>query len=143
MKFKIDKDVPIPKRFENAVSNNSIFTEIVPQLTIGDSVGGLTQSQANSLATFMKKQGKKCTTRKVDRRPSREAEYRVWYVGDMTPETKVIPDTALPAENVCSCNNDIMKEAELKEADKNIVEDMYEVNKIINQEFNLINKKEK
>jgi len=36
-----------------------------------------------------------------------------------------------------------MKEAELKEADKNIVEDMYEVNKIINQEFNLINKKEK
>ena len=65
------------------------------------------------------------------------------YVADTTPETKVIPDTALPAENVCSCNNDIMKEAELKEADKNIVEDMYEVNKIINQEFNLIKNKEK
>jgi hypothetical protein len=142
MKFKIDKNVPIPERFQNATTN-SLYKKIVEKLQIGDSVGGLTQSQANSLVTFMKKQGKKATSRKVDSRPSRDAEYRIWYVGDRTPETKVIPDTALPAENVCSCDNDIMKEAELHEDDKNIVEDMYEVNKIINQEFNLINKKEK
>ena len=87
MKWKIDKGLEIPPSYS---SRNSQYREIIADMEEGDSVGELTQSQANGMAHLMRKNGinavsRKMTDSKVD---TTEPVYRVWHDGylDKTEE---------------------------------------------------------
>jgi|15BtaG_2_1085339.scaffolds.fasta_scaffold36243_3 hypothetical protein len=142
MKWKIDKDVKIPPSYS---SRNSQYREIIADMEEGDSVGELTQSQANGMAHLMRKNGinavsRKMTGSKVD---ITEPVYRVWHDGLLeTAEEQGKQRIGSPIDTV-GIDPGILQQAEAHEDKHNIVEDTREVLKIANEELAEIKKKEK
>ena len=141
MKWKIDKDVKIPPSY----SRSSQYKEIIAGMEEGDSVGELTQSQANGMAHLMRKNGinavsRKMTGSKVD---ITEPVYRVWHDGLLeTAEEQGKQRIGSPIDTV-GIDPGILQQAEAHEDKHNIVEDTREVLKIANEELAEIKKKEK
>jgi len=142
MKWKIDKDVKIPPSYS---SRNSQYREIIADMEEGDSVGELTQSQANGMAHLMRKNGinavsRKMTDSKVD---VTEPVYRVWHNGYLDKKgEKIVQRIGSPIDTV-GITPGILQQAEAHEDKHNIVEDTRKVLKIANEELAKINKKEK
>ena len=142
MKFKIDKDVKIPPSYS---SRNSQYREIIADMEEGDSVGDLTQSQANGMAHLMRKNGinavsRKMTDSKVD---TTEPVYRVWHDGYLDKTEEQGKQRIGSPTNTVGITPGILQQAEAHEDKHNIVEDTREVFKIVNEELAEIKKKEK
>ena len=142
MKWKIDKGLEIPPSYS---SRNSQYREIIADMEEGDSVGELTQAQANGMAHLMRKNGinavsRKMTDSKVD---VKEPVYRVWHDGPLeTAEEQGKQRIGTPT-NTVGITPGILQQAEAHEDKHNIVEDTREVFKIVNEELAEIKKKEK
>jgi len=142
MKWKIDKDVKIPPSYS---SRNSQYREIIADMEEGDSVGELTQSQANGMAHLMRKNGinavsRKMTGSKVD---ITEPVYRVWHDGLLETAEEQGKQRIGSPTNTVGITPGILQQAEAHEDKHNIVEDTREVFKIVNEELAEIKKKEK
>lgn len=142
MKWKIDKDVKIPPSYS---SRNSQYREIIADMEEGDSVGDLTQSQANGMAHLMRKNGinavsRKMTGSKVD---ITEPVYRVWHDGYLDKTEEQGKQRIGSPTNTVGITPGILQQAEAHEDKHNIVEDTREVFKIVNEELAEIKKKEK
>jgi len=142
MKWKIDKDVKIPPSYS---SRNSQYREIIADMEEGDSVGELTQSQANGMAHLMRKNGinavsRKMTGSKVD---ITEPVYRVWHDGYLDKTEEQGKQRIGSPTNTVGITPGILQQAEAHEDKHNIVEDTREVFKIVNEELAEIKKKEK
>mgnify|MGYP003652755524 FL=1 len=130
MKFRIEKNVAVPQRYSKT---HSELMQLAFAMEIGDSIGGLSQTQANSISARLRKVGKRATTRKITKDHETEALYRLWYVGELeNPGTSKA--TGSPVESVCVCDQTILTQAEDHEEDKNIVDDMDEIHKVIREE---------
>ncbi len=142
MKFKIDKDVKIPLSFS---SRTSQYRELIADMEEGDSVGELTQNQANALAQLMRKNGINAITRKMteSKVDVKEPVYRVWHDGYLDKaDEQGIRKIGTPT-NPQALAPGILQQAEAYEDKHNIVEDTREVLKITNEELAEIKKKEK
>jgi len=142
MKWKIEKDVKIPPSYS---SRNSQYREIIADMEEGDSVGELTQSQANGMAHLMRKNGinavsRKMTGSKVD---ITEPVYRVWHDGLLETAEEQGKQRIGSPTNTVGITPGILQQAEAHEDKHNIVEDTREVLKIANEELAEIKKKEK
>ena len=141
MKWKIDKDVKIPAQY----SKNSHWRELIANMEEGDSVGELTQAQANGLSALMRKNGinavsRKMTGSKVD---INEPIYRVWHDGLLEKaDEQGIQRIGSPTDTQ-GIDPGVLQQAEAHEDKHNIVEDTKEVFKILNEELLAIKKKEK
>ena len=142
MKWKIDKGLEIPPSY---YSRNSQYRELITGMEEGDSVGELTQNQANGLSALMRKQGinavsRKMTGSKVD---ITEPVYRVWHDGYLDKKgEKIVQRIGSPIDTV-GITPGILQQAEAHEDKHNIVEDTRKVLKIANEELAKIKKKEK
>ena len=141
MKWKIDKGLEIPP----SRSRNSQYRELMVIMEEGDSVGELTQAQANGLVALMRKNGinavsRKMTGSKVD---INEPIYRVWHSGQLeTTDEQGIQRIGSPTDTQ-GIDPGILQQAEAHEDKHNIVEDTREVFKKVNEELAEIKKKEK
>jgi hypothetical protein len=140
MKWKIDKGLEIPPSY----SRNSQYREIIADMEEGDSVGELTQAQANGMAHLMRKNGvnavsRKMTDSKVD---VNEPIYRVWHNGQLEKADKQPQRIGSPTDTQ-GIDPNILQQAEAYEDKHNIVEDTREVFKKVNEELLAIKKKEK
>ena len=140
MKWKIDKDVKLP--FSHG--RNSQYRELIADMEEGDSVGELTQNQANGLAAVMRTNGIKAVSRKMTslKVDINEPVYRVWHNGPLETTDKQPQRIGSPTDTQ-GIDPNILQEAEAHEDKHNIVEDTKEVFKIINEELLAIQKKEK
>ena len=142
MKWKIDKGLEIPPSYS---SRNSQYREIIADMEEGDSVGELTQAQANGMAHLMRKNGINAVSRKMTGSKSdvNETVYRVWHDGPLeTAEEQGKQRIGTPT-NTVGITPGILQQAEAHEDKHNIVEDTREVFKIVNEELAEIKKKEK
>ena len=142
MKWKIDKGLEIPPSYS---SRNSQYREIIADMEEGDSVGELTQSQANGMAHLMRKNGINAVSRKMtgSKADVNETVYRVWHDGPLeTAEEQGKQRIGTPT-NTVGITPGILQQAEAHEDKHNIVEDTREVFKIVNEELAEIKKKEK
>ena len=142
MKWKIDKGLEIPPSYS---SRNSQYREIIADMEEGDSVGELTQSQANGMAHLMRKNGinavsRKMTDSKVD---ITEPVYRVWHDGLLETAEEQGKQRIGSPTNTVGITPGVLQQAEAHEDKHNIVEDTRKVLKIANEELAKINKKEK
>ena len=142
MKWKIDKDVKIPPSYS---SRNSQYREIIADMEEGDSVGDLTQNQANALAHLMRKNRINAITRKMTDSKVDVAEpvYRVWHNGYLDKKGEKLVQKIGTPTNPQALAPGILQQAEAYEDKHNIVEDTREVLKITNEELLAIKKKEK
>ena len=139
MKWKIDKDVKIPAQY----SKNSHWRELIADMEEGDSVGDLTQNQANGLSALMRKQGIKAVSRKIsESKDVNEPIYRVWHNG-LLEKTDEQPQRIGSPTDTQGIDPGILQQAEAYEDKHNIVEDTREVFKKVNEELLAIKKKEK
>ena len=142
MKWKIDKGLEIPPSYS---SRNSQYREIIADMEEGDSVGELTQAQANGMAHLMRKNGINAVSRKMtgSKADVNETVYRVWHDGPLeTAEEQGKQRIGTPT-NTVGITPGILQQAEAHEDKHNIVEDTREVFKIVNEELAEIKKKEK
>ena len=140
MKWKIDKGLDIPPSY----SRSSQYRELIADMEEGDSVGELTQAQANGMAHLMRKNGinavsRKMTGSKVD---INEPIYRVWHNGLLEKADEQPQRIGSPTDTV-GIDPNILQQAEAHEDKHNIVEDTREVFKKVNEELLAIKKKEK
>ena len=140
MKWKIDKGLEIPPSY----SRSSQYRELIADMEEGDSVGDLTQAQANGMAHLMRKNGvnavsRKMTDSKVD---VNEPIYRVWHNGPLETTDKQPQRIGSPTDTQ-GIDPGILQQAEAHEDRHNIVEDTREVFKKVNEELLAIKKKEK
>ena len=141
MKWKIDKGLDIPPvRY----STNNVYRKLIADMEEGDSVGELTQNQANGLAAVMRTNGIKAVSRKMTslKVDINEPVYRVWHNGPLEKADEQPQRIGSPTDTV-GIDPDILQQAEAHEDRHNIVEDTKEVFKIINEELLAIQKKEK
>ena len=139
MKWKIDKGLDIPPSY----SRNSQYRELIAGMEEGDSIGELTQNQANGLSALMRKQGIKAVSRKIsESKDVNEPIYRVWHNGLLEKADKQPQRIGSPTDTQ-GIDPNILQEAEAHEDRHNIVEDTKEVFKILNEELLAIKKKEK
>jgi len=131
MKLKIDKHIKIPP----VDSRNSRYRELIADMEEGDSVGDLTQSQANAMAQLMRKQGINAVSRKTSVGRTEDRVYRVWHNGRL--ETTSTPSNydVGTLTNTVSITPGILQQAEAHEDKHNIVEDTTEVFKIMREEL--------
>ena len=141
MKWKIDKGLEIPAHY----SRNSYWRELLADMEEGDSVGDLTQNQANGLSALMRKNGINAVRRKmvVDKVGVVDTEpiYRVWHNGPKADE-RGLRRSGSPTDTQ-GIDPNILQQAEAHEDRHNIVEDTKEVFKKVNEELLAIKKKEK
>ena len=142
MKWKIDKGLEIPPSY---YSRNSQYRELIADMEEGDSVGDLTQNQANGLSALMRKQGinavsRKMTGSKVD---VNEPIYRVWHNGQLEKADERGKQKIGSPTDTQEIDPNIHQQAEAYEDKHNIVEDTREVFKKVNEELLAIKKKEK
>ena len=142
MKWKIDKGLEIPPSY---YSRNSQYRELIADMEEGDSVGELTQAQANGMAHLMRKNGinavsRKMTGSKVD---INEPIYRVWHDGYLDKKGEKIVQRIGSPTDTQGIDPNILQQAEAHEDRHNIVEDTREVFKKVNEELLAIKKKEK
>ena len=140
MKWKIDKGLEIPPSY----SRSSQYRELIADMEEGDSVGDLTQAQANGMAHLMRKNGinavsRKMTGSKVD---INEPIYRVWHNGPLEKADEQPQRIGSPTDTQ-GIDPNILQQAEAYEDKHNIVEDTREVFKKVNEELLAIKKKEK
>ena len=140
MKWKIDKGLEIPPSY----SRSSQYRELIADMEEGDSVGELTQAQANGMAHLMRKNGinavsRKMTDSKVD---VNEPIYRVWHNGQLEKADEQPQRIGSPTDTQ-GIDPGILQQAEAYEDKHNIVEDTREVFKKVNEELLAIKKKEK
>ena len=140
MKWKIDKGLEIPPSY----SRSSQYRELIADMEEGDSVGDLTQAQANGMAHLMRKNGinavsRKMTGSKVD---INEPIYRVWHNGQLEKADERPQRSGSPTDTQ-GIDPNILQQAEAHEDKHNIVEDTREVFKKVNEELLAIKKKEK
>ena len=140
MKWKIDKGLEIPPSY----SRSSQYRELIADMEEGDSVGDLTQAQANGMAHLMRKNGinavsRKMTGSKVD---INEPIYRVWHDGPLEKADEQPQRIGSPTDTQ-GIDPNILQQAEAHEDKHNIVEDTREVFKKVNEELLAIKKKEK
>ena len=140
MKWKIDKDVKLP--FSHG--RNSQYRELIADMEEGDSVGELTQNQANGLAAVMRTNGIKAVSRKMTslKVDINEPVYRVWHNGPLETTDKQPQRIGSPTDTQ-GIDPGVLQQAEAHEDKHNIVEDTKEVFKILNEELLAIQKKEK
>jgi len=140
VKWKIDKDVKIP--FSHG--RNSQYRELLADMEEGDSVGELTQGQANGIAAVMRTNGINAITRKMTRSKVdiNEPIYRVWHNGQLEKADERPQRSGSPTDTQ-GIDPNILQQAEAHEDRHNIVEDTKEVFKILNEELLAIQKKEK
>ena len=140
MKWKIDKDVKIPAQY----SKNSHWRELIADMEEGDSVGELTQGQANGIAAVMRTNGINAITRKMtgSKVDISEPIYRVWHNGQLEKADKQPQRSGSPTDTV-GIDPNILQQAEAHEDRHNIVEDTKEVFKKINEELLVIAKRKK
>ena len=141
MKWKIDKDVKIPAQY----SKNSHWRELIADMEEGDSVGELTQGQANGIAAIMRTNGINAITRKMVSGKVgavNEPVYRVWHKGQLEKADERPQRIGSPTDTV-GIDPGVLQQAEAHEDKHNIVEDTKEVFKILNEELLAIQKKEK
>ena len=140
MKWKIDKDVKLP--FSHG--RNSQYRELIADMEEGDSVGELTQNQANGLAAVMRTNGIKAVSRKMTslKVDINEPVYRVWHNGPLEKADEQPQRIGSPTDTQ-GIDPGVLQQAEAHEDKHNIVEDTKEVFKIINEELLVIQKKEK
>jgi hypothetical protein len=140
MKWKIDKDVKIP--FSHG--RNSQYRELLADMEEGDSVGELTQGQANGIAAVMRTNGINAITRKMtgSKVDINEPIYRVWHNGQLEKADERPQRIGSPTDTV-GIDPDILQQAEAHEDRHNIVEDTKEVFKKINEELLVIAKRKK
>jgi hypothetical protein len=140
MKWKIDKGLEIPPSY---YSRNSQYRELIAGMEEGDSVGELTQNQANGLSALMRKQGIKAVSRKIsESKDVSEPIYRVWHNGLLEKADEQPQRIGSPTDTQ-GIDPGILQQAEAHEDRHNIVEDTKEVFKILNEELLAIKKKEK
>ena len=141
MKLKIDKHIKIPR----PRGRNSRYRELIADMEEGDSVGELTQSQANGMAHLMRKNGIKAVRRKMTgyKVDISEPVYRVWHDGYLDKKGEKIVQRIGSPTNTVGITPGILQQAEAHEDKHNIVEDTREVFKIVNEELAEIKKKEK
>ena len=139
MKWKIDKGLEIPPSY----SRNSQYRELIAGMEEGDSVGELTQNQANGLSALMRKHGIKAVSRKIgDSKDVAEPIYRVWHNGLLEKADEQPQRIGSPTDTQ-GIDPNILQQAEAHEDRHNIVEDTREVFKKVNEELLAIKKKEK
>ena len=140
MKWKIDKDVKIP--FSHG--RNSQYRELLADMEEGDSVGELTQGQANGIAAVMRTNGINAITRKMtgSKVDINEPIYRVWHNGQLEKADERPQRIGSPTDTQ-GIDPNILQQAEAHEDRHNIVEDTKEVFKKVNEELLAIQKKEK
>jgi hypothetical protein len=140
MKWKIDKDVKLP--FSHG--RNSQYRELIADMEEGDSVGELTQNQANGLAAVMRTNGIKAVSRKMTslKVDINEPVYRVWHNGPLEKADEQPQRIGSPTDTQ-GIDPGVLQQAEAHEDKHNIVEDTKEVFKILNEELLAIQKKEK
>jgi len=140
MKWKIDKDVKIP--FSHG--RNSQYRELLADMEEGDSVGELTQGQANGIAAVMRTNGINAITRKMTRSKVdiNEPIYRVWHNGQLEKADERPQRSGSPTDTQ-GIDPNILQQAEAHEDRHNIVEDTKEVFKKINEELLIIAKRKK
>jgi len=140
MKWKIDKGLEIPPSY---YSRNSQYRELIAGMEEGDSVGELTQNQANGLSALMRKQGIKAVSRKIsESKDINEPIYRVWHNGPLEKADEQPQRIGSPTDTQ-GIDPNILQQAEAHEDKHNIVEDTREVFKKVNEELLAIKKKEK
>ena len=142
MKWKIDKGLEIPPSYS---SRNSQYREIIADMEEGDSVGELTQAQANGMAHLMRKNGINAVSRKMtgSKADVNETVYRVWHDGPLETAEEQGKQRIGSPTNTVGITPGILQQAEAHEDKHNIVEDTREVFKIVNEELAEIKKKEK
>ena len=140
MKYKIDKDVKIP--FSHG--RNSQYRELLADMEEGDSVGELTQGQANGIAAVMRTNGINAITRKMtgSKVDINEPIYRVWHNGQLEKADERPQRIGSPTDTQ-GIDPNILQQAEAHEDRHNIVEDTKEVFKKVNEELLAIQKKGK
>ena len=140
MKLKIDKGLEIPPSY---YSRNSQYRELIAGMEEGDSVGELTQNQANGLSALMRKQGIKAVSRKIsESKDVSEPIYRVWHNGLLEKADEQPQRIGSPTDTQ-GIDPNILQQAEAHEDRHNIVEDTREVFKKINEELLVIAKRKK
>ncbi len=145
--FKIEKGIPLP---EKKTAKNSKAYEFIKSLELGDSFvvkkdksGRPLESKANSYVQVGKKLGKKLVTRKIYSEENPDDFYmRIWFTEEIEPVTKKYkdkrkykPDVSDYDTTACRLPNDILFLAEQNEENKEIVEDIRRLNKILIEEL--------
>ena len=145
--FKIEKGIPIPP--VKSTKNVKAY-EFIKTLELGDSFvvkkdksGRPLESKANSYVQVGKKLGKKLVTRKIYSEENPNDFYiRIWFTEEIEPVTKkykrkriYTSDVANPDITACRLPNDILFLAEQNEENKEIVEDIRRLNKILIEEL--------
>ena len=148
---KVDKGVDIPPPLNRLKQSTSAYLQFLDTLEIGDSFrieDGEWKSGAQNAVTMARKVGKKLTSRKIyhDENPN-EFHYRVWYVADIDPVKPAKPrkqydvvhrqDPAIGNFDAETGRlpNDILFLAEQNEENKQIVEDIRRLNRILIEEL--------
>lgn len=145
--FKIEKGIPLP---EKKTAKNSKAYEFIESLELGDSFvvkkdkrERPPESKANSYVQIGKKLGRKLVTRKIYSEENPDDFYiRIWFTEEVEPVTKkykrkriYTSDIANPDITACRLPNDILFLAEQNEENKEIVEDIRRLNKILIEEL--------
>ena len=143
-KFKIEKNVPIPKRKGNPTGRTAQWDSILQQMEKGDSIGGLNVKDKCSIMMYSKKKRIHLISRREEGQTDAEGKptYRIWYQGEGIYQTDDSKRADIEA-HASSLPTDILRQAEEHEENKNIVEDVYTIQKTINEEMSLAKKREK
>ena len=147
---QIDKGVDIPPPVNRKLTTDAYF-QFLDTLQIGDSFvieDGEYKSGPASIVTMAKKVGKKLTSRKIYHEDDpNNFHYRVWYVEDIDPvkpAKKRKPYDVVHRQDPALGNfnaetgrlpNDILFLAEQNEENKQIVEDIRRLNRILIEEL--------
>ena len=145
--FKIEKGIPIPP--VKSIKNVKAY-EFIKTLELGDSFvvkkdksGRPLESIVASYKQVGMKIGKKLVTRKIYSEENPDDFYmRIWFTEEIEPITKKYKDKRKYKPDVSDCDtaacrlpNDILFLAEQNEENKEIVEDIRRLNKILIEEL--------
>ena len=145
--FKVQKGIPLP---EKKTAKNFKAYEFIKSFEVGDSFvvkkdksERPAESKANSYVQVGKKLGKKLVTRKIYSEENPNDFYiRIWFTEEIEPVTKkykrkriYTSDVANPDITACRLPNDILFLAEQNEENKEIVEDIRRLTKILIEEL--------
>ena len=148
---KVDKGVDIPPPVNRSKQSTSAYLQFLDTLEIGDSFtieDGEWKSGAQNAVVMAKRVGKKLTSRKIYHEDNpNEFHYRLWYVADIDPVKPAKPrkpydmvhrqDPAIGNYDACmgKLPNDILFLAEQNEENRQIVEDIRRLNRILIEEL--------
>ena len=158
--IKIEKNIPIPSS-TNASYLSEEEKNLIRTMDIGDSFLIAKYSHIGRLRQYAKSMGMELIARKNYTGTTRnEFNYRVWYSKKITPVAKVYPHNKLkelgilppksvtsrkgminnpsggePTDGIHLCDQSILDIAELKEENRQIVDDMVHIKKVLKEEL--------